>query len=121
VLNAVASWKPGKGYEFGARYQLASGRPDTPIIGATYNADTGSYQPVTGPARSIRLPTFSQLDVRAEKDWLYQDWSFGVYVDIINVINQQNVEAIQYDYRYRQSAPITSFPILPTIGIKGTW
>ncbi len=121
VLNAVASWKPGKGYEFGARYQLASGRPDTPIIGATYNADTGSYEPVRGPARSIRLPTFSQLDVRAEKDWLYQNWSFGVYLDIINVINQQNVEAIQYDYRYRQSAPITSFPILPTVGIKGTW
>ncbi|HEY0194880.1 MAG TPA: TonB-dependent receptor, partial [Kofleriaceae bacterium] len=54
VLNAVASWKPGGGWELGARYQLASGRPDTPVIGATYDADTGRYVAVRGVARSIR-------------------------------------------------------------------
>ena len=37
------------------------------------------------------------------------------------VFNLKNVEATQYDYRYRESAPITSFPILPTLGIRGTW
>jgi hypothetical protein len=37
------------------------------------------------------------------------------------VLNQTNVEAIQYDYRYRQTAPITSFPIVPDLGVKGTW
>ncbi|HEX4422384.1 MAG TPA: TonB-dependent receptor [Kofleriaceae bacterium] len=121
VLNAVASWKPGGGWELGARYQLASGRPDTPIIGATYDADQGSYVAVRGPARSIRTPLFSQLDVRAEHDWLFETWSMGAYLDIINVTNAQNVEAVQYDYRYRQSSPVTSFPILPTLGVKGTW
>ena len=39
VLNAVASYKPGAGFELGARLQLASGRPDTPVIGATYDAE----------------------------------------------------------------------------------
>ena len=121
VLNAVASYKPGGGWEFGARFQLASGRPDTPVIGATYDADAGAYVPIRGPQRSIRTPTFVQLDVRAEHDWLYERWSFGLYLDIINVTNRQNVEAVQYDYRYRQSSPVTSFPILPTLGIKGTW
>ena len=33
----------------------------------------------------------------------------------------KNVEAIQYDYPYRASSPVTSFPILPTLGVKGTW
>ncbi|HMG24122.1 MAG TPA: TonB-dependent receptor, partial [Kofleriaceae bacterium] len=121
VLNAVASWKPGWGWEFGARFQLASGRPDTPIIGATYDADTGAYVPIRGPMRSIRTPLFTQLDVRAEHDWLFERWSLGVYLDIINVTNTENTEAVQYDYRYRQSSPVTSFPILPTLGIKGTW
>ncbi len=121
VLNAVASWKPGKGFELGARFQLASGRPDTPIIGATYDADEGDYDPVRGPARSIRTPTFMQLDVRAEKTWLYDTWSLGLYLDIINVTNAKNVEAIEYDYRYRESAPVTGFPILPTLGVRGTW
>ena len=121
VLNAVASWKPGNGWEFGSRFQLASGRPDTPIIGATYSADSGRYVPIRGPMRSIRTPLFVQLDVRAEHDWLFERWSLGVYLDIINVTNRENTEAVQYDYRYRQSSPVTSFPILPTLGVKGTW
>ena len=65
VLNAVGSWKPGRGWELGARFQLASGRPDTPVIGATFDADTGEYLPVRGPLRSTRVPLFHQLDVRA--------------------------------------------------------
>ena len=121
VLNAVASWKPGKGWELGARFQLASGRPDTPVLGATYDADSGQYVPVRGELRSVRVPMFTQLDVRAEKNWLYKTWSLGLYIDIINVTNAENVEATQYDYRFRESAPVTSFPILPTLGVKGTW
>jgi TonB family protein len=121
VLNAVASWKPGGGWELGTRFQLASGRPDTPVIGATYDADLGRYVPTRGPARSIRTPLFVQLDARIEHDWLYERWSLGLYVDVINVTNRKNVEAVQYDYRYRASSPVTSFPILPTLGVKGTW
>ncbi|HEU0037603.1 MAG TPA: TonB-dependent receptor [Kofleriaceae bacterium] len=121
VMNAVASYKPGKGFETGIRLQYATGRPDTPVLGATYDADTGSYDPVTGPRRSIRDPAFRQIDVRIEKQWLYNTWSLGLYLDIINVANFKNVEAIEYDYRYRESAPITSYPILPTLGIRGTW
>jgi TonB family protein len=121
VLNAVASWKPGKGFELGARYQFAAGRPDTPVLGSTYNADTGDYLPVRGDSRTVRVPDFSQLDVRAEKDWLYDRWSLGVYIDIINLMNTKNVEAWQYDYRYRDRSPVTSFPFLPTLGVRGTW
>ncbi len=91
------------------------------MIGATYDADQGDYDPVYGPTRSTRTPTFIQLDVRAEKVWLYDTWSLGFYLDIINVTNRKNVEAIEYDYRYRESAPVTSFPILPTLGVRGTW
>lgn len=121
VMNAVASWKPGKGWELGVRFQLASGRPETPVLGATYDADSGNYVPVRGELRSVRVPMFTQLDVRAEKNWLYKTWSLGLYIDIINVTNAENVEATQYDYRFRESAPVTSFPILPTLGVKGTW
>lgn len=121
VLNAVASYKPGGGWELGARFQLASGRPDTPVLGATYDADCGCYAPVRGPTRSIRIPNFYQLDLRAEHDWIYERWSLGVYLDVINALNLQNTEAVQYDYRYRHSAPVTSFPFLPDLGVKGTW
>jgi TonB family protein len=121
VLNAVASYKPGGGWELGARFQLASGRPDTPVLGATFDADCGCYVPLRGPTRSIRIPDFYQLDLRAEHDWIYQRWSLGVYLDVINALNLHNTEAVQYDYRYRHSAPVNGFPFLPDLGVKGTW
>jgi TonB family protein len=121
VMNAVASYKPGKGFELGARFQLSSGRPETPIIGSTYDADGGDYDPIYGATRSRRMPTYRQIDVRVEKQWLYDTWSLGLYLDVINVANLTNVEGTEYDYRYRESAPITSYPILPTLGVRGTW
>jgi TonB family protein len=121
VMNVVASYKPGAGFELGARFQLATGRPDTPIVGASFDADTGTYDPVQGAYRSVRVPTYRQIDVRVEKVWLYNTWSLGLYLDVINVANIENVEATQYDYRFRESAPITRFPIIPTLGIRGTW
>jgi hypothetical protein len=121
VLNAVASYKFLPGWEIGTRVQMASGRPDTPVIGATFDADTGTYVPLRGPSRSIRDPFFFQVDTRLERDWLYNTWTLGAYIDIINVLNRTNVEAVQYDYRYRQSSPIASYPFLPTLGVRGTW
>jgi len=121
VLNAIASYKPWAGWEFGTRVQLASGRPDTPVIGSVYDADLGSYLPIKGQTRSIRDPVFFQVDTRIEHDWLYDRWTLGLYLDILNVTNRHNVEAWQYDYRYREKSPIRSYPILPTLGLRGTW
>jgi len=121
VLNAVGSWKPGGGWELGARFQLASGRPCTSVGGATVDADSGRYEAVTTGPRSVRIPEYIQLDVRVEKTWLFKLWSIGAYLDVINVTNRENYEGIDYDYRYRESAPGTSFPNLPTVGVRGSW
>ena len=121
TLNAVASWKPGYGLELGARFRITSGRPETPVEGATYDADNGNYNGVRGEIRSVRTPTFHQLDVRVERTWLFNAWSIGAYLDVQNVYNNPNVEATRYDYRFRKSADITSFPILPTLGVRGQW
>ncbi|HEY5925880.1 MAG TPA: TonB-dependent receptor [Kofleriaceae bacterium] len=121
VLNAVASFKPGAGFELGAKFQLASGRPEARVIGATFDADCGCYDSVTAGQRSNRVDTFMQLDVRVEKAWLFQLWSIAAYIDVINVTNRKNAEGTDYDYRFRESTPVTGLPIFPTIGVRGTW
>ncbi len=121
VLNAVASYKTDSGWELGGRYRLATGRPDTPILGGTYDADANRYTRLEGEAGSIREKTFSQLDVRAEKTWVFNTWLIGAYLDIQNVLNTKNVEATQWDYRYRESSPVTGVPFVPTLGVRGQW
>jgi len=121
VANAVASYRTGNNWELGARYRLASGRPQTPVVGGTFDADDGDYRSESGEFRSERRKLFHQTDVRIEKTWVFDTWMVGAYLDVQNVMNIENHEALQYDYRYRETAPVTSVPILPTLGVRGQW
>lgn len=121
VANAVASYRFGGGWELGGRFRLSTGRPITPVIGATFDADDGDYRRVTDTFRSARRKTFQQTDVRLEKTWLFDTWMMGAYLDVQNLFDVENHEAVQYDYRFRESAPVTSIPFLPTIGVRGQW
>jgi TonB family protein len=120
-LIAVASYRLPSGWELGARFRLSTGRPETPVVGATYDADDDDYRPLRGDRLSERRPTFTELNLRLDKTWTFDTWSFGAYLDVINVFNAENPEATQYDYRFRDTAPVRGVPIVPTIGIKGQW
>jgi hypothetical protein len=121
VGNAVASYKFDNGWELGARFRYSTGRPQTPVVGGTFDADDGDFRNVSGGFRSTRRKAFQQTDARVEKTWVFDTWMIGAYLDIQNVLNVENVEATQYDYRRRESAPVTSVPFLPTIGVRGQW
>lgn len=121
VGNAVASYKTDNNWEFGARFRMASGRPRTPVVGSSFDADDGDYRGVSGDFRTVRNKLFQQTDVRIEKTWVFDTWMIGAYLDVQNIMNIENHEAIQYDYRYREASPVTSVPILPTIGARGQW
>jgi TonB family protein len=118
-LNAVFSYKLDSGWELGTRFRLTTGRPDTAILGGTFDADSGGYQAETGDFNAARTPTFHQLDVRAERTWVFETWTLGAYLDVQNLYNAENPEAVQYDYRFRDSAPIRGIPLLPTLGVRG--
>ena len=40
-------------------------------------------------------------------------------LDIQNVTNQQNPEALFYNFNFTQEATVYGIPILPTLGVKG--
>ncbi|HET6283227.1 MAG TPA: TonB-dependent receptor [Polyangia bacterium] len=114
----VASYRL-RAWEFGTRFRVVTGIPETPINGAIYDSDYSTYRPVEGPTNSIRRQTFHQLDLRIEKTWTRDTWRLGVYLDVQNVYNAQNPEATIYDYRYRASAPVRGLPLLPVLGVRG--
>lgn len=121
ILTAVAEYRFGSGWSVGARFRLVSGRPFTTYDDSVYDGDSNSYRSIAGAYRSERNPLFHQLDLRVDKEFLFDLWKFGVYLDVQNVYNAQNVESWQWDYRYRERVGVPGLPILPTLGLKGSF
>jgi TonB family protein len=120
VLTALGSYRLGRGWEFGARYRVVSGNPYTPVVGSVYDANAGAYAPIDAAKQfSARFPLFTQLDVRVDKTWKYEDWKLSTYLDIQNVYYAQNVQDYQYNYNYTQKSPVSGLPIIPSIGVRG--
>lgn len=121
LLTIVGSYKWDFGIETGLRFRMTTGRPDTEILGASYDADTNSYRPIRSDAGSVRGPTFHQLDLRIEKLWTYEQWKLSAYLDIQNVYNAENPEFVLSDYRFREQATVRGLPFLPTLGVTGSF
>jgi len=49
----------------------------------------------------------------------FKYWQFGIYLDVQNVYNNGNVEAVGYNYNSTQSSYTTGLPILPSFGMRG--
>jgi len=121
VLTAIASYKLGAGWEVGARVRYATGNPQTPVNGAVRDEITDSYVPIFGAVNSERLPPFFQVDVRIDKIWVFDNWSLDLYLDVQNVTNARSVEGTQYNYNFSQKAYFVGVPIVPILGVKGSW
>ncbi len=123
ILTAVASYRLPGGFELGARMRYATGRPTTPLQHTfdRYSVDTNRYEGTFGESRSIRFKPFHQLDLRLDKSWLFQSWTLTAYIDVQNVYNASNVEATFNDYRYREVIEVPGIPVLPVLGVKGSF
>jgi outer membrane receptor protein involved in Fe transport len=119
ILSVVMSHKLGRGWEAGARFRLVSGDPDTPVVGAVYDAGIDQYRPLHGPIFSEREPLFHQLDLRVEKQWSFSDWSLAAYLDVQNAYNAKHIEGTDYSFDYSESRGIEGMPIFPNLGIRG--
>lgn len=118
-LTVLGSYRMGDGWEMGARYRIISGSMTTPVAAALYAADAGSYTPLQGAPFSRRLPLFHQLDLRVEKNWVFDAWRLMAYLDVWNAYNNAAVEAIQYNFDFSQSVAQTGLPIIPSLGLRG--
>jgi hypothetical protein len=96
-----------------------SGLPFTPIRGATFDADNDVYVPLSGRIYSQRFDAFRQLDLRIDRKYIYDRWILTAYLDILNVLNAENPQSIEYSFDYRQKKRVRGLPILPTFGVKG--
>jgi hypothetical protein len=106
VLNLVAGYRLPSGYSLGARFHLNTGRW-APVI-----LSNGNYE---------QLPAYEQLDVRAERRFIFDRFMLDVYVDFANVTYDREVLQLTSVYdpmTQRASIEAESIQIiLPTIGL----
>ncbi|MDH5543098.1 MAG: TonB-dependent receptor [Nitrospinota bacterium] len=121
IANLVYSRKLSNAWTVGTSWRYQTGSPYTPVTGATL-VDAGTpnerYRPIYGELNSERTPDFHQLDVRIDRDWLYDTWKYGIYFDLTNVYFRENVAGYTYnpDYSERTAVPPVVMPM--SFGIK---
>jgi outer membrane receptor protein involved in Fe transport len=120
-LTLLGSVDLGKGWNIGLRFRVAQGYPYTPVVGSIYDCDCDQYLPVEGESNSERLPWFHQLDLRVDKTFDWDVFKLSIYLDVQNVYFHYNVEAIGYNHDYTRRTDINGLPILPALGIKGSF
>jgi hypothetical protein len=103
ILNAVLGYRLGS-YELGARGHLNTGRP---VLIAGSQAET-----------FVRLPTFYQLDLRAERSFLFSTFILHAYLEIVNTTRTR--ETYQLVQEPGGSVDQRSMRVfLPSLGVRG--
>jgi hypothetical protein len=119
ILTLIASYKLPRGFQIGVRFRYVTGDPITGVLGAFYDSNADRYQPIAGPVFGDRLGAFYQFDARIDKAFTFNRWRLSLYLDVQNVTNAANPEAVTYNYNYTQQISINGLPILPVLGIRG--
>lgn len=122
VFTALASRELPRRWRLGARFRASSGNPYTPVVNRFFDTDSRTWLPIYAPEiDGARLPPFGALDVRFDKEWVYRSWTLGVYLDVQNATNRQNVEVMSWNEDYSEETPITGLPVVPAFGVRGEW
>ena len=50
-----------------------------------------------------------------------QTWKLSAYVDVTNVYAHARVLGYSYNYDYSERTPIEDLPIVPAIGVRGSF
>lgn len=120
VANVIASYRFNRAWQVGARWHYASGNPYTPVDGRVYLIDKGFFVPVFSPQLySRRLPATHRLDLRVDRSWTFDTWKLLLYAEVWNAYLHSNLLGYNYNYDFTKREDIYSFPILPTLGVRG--
>lgn len=99
VFNLVTNYQISSKWNGGLRFTYQSGEATTKIIGITPNPDyPDNYLPVYADSFADRLPVYSRVDLRFERDLTLFNNESTFFIDILNLLNRENVVERTLDY-----------------------
>jgi TonB dependent receptor/CarboxypepD_reg-like domain/TonB-dependent Receptor Plug Domain len=117
TFNAYASYRVSDRTSVSARFRYGS---NTPLIGYYYRESTGLS--FLGDERnSTRLPTYSRLDLRANRTFQVSQGRLTLFLEVVNLYNRRNLRAHSafVDPYTLLVYGVTEklFPIIPSVGM----
>ncbi|MFZ5630542.1 MAG: TonB-dependent receptor [Spirochaetota bacterium] len=134
VVKMIGVYRLGA-WELGARFELFTGFPYTPIVGSNCtpgytcdgNPSTTLYTPVFSTAiNSEHYPLFHRLDVRLTRKSTYSWGTFSWFVEFINIYNNEpqlrqefrNSQPYEAGRNPRFAGPSTPLNLIPNFGLE---
>jgi hypothetical protein len=109
ILNLVVGYRWPRNYSTSVRFHYNSGRPYPLYSERTF--DVEGY---------INLPGFPQLDLRADKRFVFDTFVLDAYLELVNSTLSREV----FDIKRQQSGAITENYyrlVLPSVGVHVEW
>jgi hypothetical protein len=113
----VTNYKLNDDWTMGAKWNYHSGTAYSPVIGATPDS-SGRYIPNYASVNSGTLPDYHRLDLRFDRNYVYDKWKLNTYFELNNVYFRKNVSGYRYDATYTVKDPVYPLVIPFTFGIQ---
>jgi vitamin B12 transporter len=115
-LTLVGSVQLPGAWQLGGRLGVTSGRPYTPVIGATYDPTRDIHRPIEGEQYSALMPQYHRLDVRVTRLFtmpaalgLPESGMSVLYLETLNVLDTPNVLEYVYNDDYSERREVLSY------------
>ncbi len=128
LISFVGGYKLPKNWEISTRYRFAG---NTPFVPTDQEATLNTYPEIILDYTRLGeedLDIFSQLDLRIDKKWNFENWSLNIFGEAQNVLAQEIPQTPQFGLARNSSGDITepqsliqidtdTSQIIPSLGI----
>jgi hypothetical protein len=109
TLSLIADQLLPKGWSVSGAVRYATGKPFTPVTGATFNATRSVWEPEYGAPYSERLPSMQKIDLSVSRVTRLSMRTVLVYFfSLDNILDRENIYQYTYNADYTTRIPVRS-------------
>ena len=65
------------------------------------------------------LPVYHRLDLRLDRNYVFNKWKFNTYFELNNIYQRKEVVGYTYNANYTSKEPVYSFVLPFSFGVQG--
>jgi outer membrane receptor for ferrienterochelin and colicin len=115
----VGTYKLSETWTFGMKWNYHSGTPYTPILGTSGTYPDGRPVPLYAGVNSGTLPVYHRLDLRVDRNYVFDRWKLNTYFELNNVYQRKNIVGYTYNPSYTSREPVYAFVLPFSFGVQG--